>query len=535
MPRPQKSKSTGAAKSRRTAATPTSSTASRRASPGVVHLVGAGPGDAGLLTVRGAELLSRAEVVVYDVLVNPDILRLANPGAELIHKGKQSKDRPLSQEELNGLLIEKARAGRRVVRLKGGDPYLFGRGGEEASALAAAGVNFEVVPGVSSISAVPNYAGIPVTHRDHCSMFTVITGHEEPGKGAPAVDWNAVARIPGTKVILMGVKRIRTIADGLMSGGLAATTPVAMVRWGTMGRQETIEADLGSIAARVAEIGFHAPAITVIGEVVGLRRTLNWFENRPLFRKKVVVTRTRSQSSQLSSILNDWGAEVLEVPTIRTEPPSNRAPLVEAIAGIAEYNWLVFTSPNGVTAFLDALLAAYEDIRAIGGLRIAAVGPATAARVRDYRLRVDVMPEAYIARNIVAAMGEVESIENLRILLARAEVATPELPQLLEEKGGIVDDVACYRTVPETADPGGVAGRLVEEGADWVTFASGSAVENFHARFDLPGLMQRFTGLRIASIGPETSKSIRALGVEPAVEARQHTIEGLAKALLGAD
>ena len=500
-------------------------------SKGIVYLVGAGPGDAGLLTLRGAELLGRAEVVVYDALVNPDLLRLAPKDAEIIYGGKRSKDHAIPQDEMNRLLVVKAREGKTVVRLKGGDPYIFGRGGEEAVELADAGIPFEVVPGISSVVAAPNYAGIPLTHRDHCSSFTVITGHEDPTKEESAVDWTQIARTPGTKVVLMGVERIDRIAELLIAGGMSAATPVAMVRWGTTGRQQSIEGTLATIAGIVSEKKFAAPAVTIIGDVVKLRSRLNWFEHRPLLGQRIVVTRTREQASQLSRQLLERGAEVLEIPTIRIEPPSQREPLVEALSGLNAYDWLIFTSPNGVSAFFESYFKAFPDLRDLGALRIAAVGPATAARVRELHLVVDLMPEEYVASKIAESLAKYQSIENLRILLVRAEVANPELPKLLEDKGAIVDDIACYRTVPETEDVSGVASRMLEEGADWITFASSSAVENFHARFDLPGILKRFPALKTASIGPETSKALAALGHKPTVEAGTHTIDGLVKAL----
>lgn len=500
-------------------------------SKGTVYLVGAGPGDAGLLTLRGAELLGRADVVVYDALVNPELLRLAPKSAEVIYGGKRSRDHAIPQEDLNQLLVAKALEGRTVVRLKGGDPYLFGRGGEEAEELAAAGVPFEVVPGISSIVAGPNYAGIPITHRDHCSSFTVITGHEDPEKGGTALDYAQLAKLPGTKVVLMGVERIRPITEALMANGLAAETPVAMVRWGTTGGQQTLVGTLATIADLVAERKFTAPAVTVIGTVVGLRGKLNWFEHRPLFGQRVVVTRTREQASEVARQLAELGAEVLEIPTIKIAPPDDRQPLVESLQGLGEYDWIIFTSPNGVTAFFDCFFKGFEDIRALGNLRIAAVGPATAAKLAELHLRVDAMPSEYVAKKVGAAIAEVESLENLRFLLARAQVANPELVRELEDRGGIVDDVAFYKTVPETEDVTGAAGRLLEQGADWITFTSSSTVENFHARFDLPALVRKFPGLRLATIGPETTKALTALGLKPAVEARTHTIPGLLQAL----
>ncbi len=500
-------------------------------SKGIVYLVGAGPGDAGLLTVRGAELIARADVLVYDALVNPDLLRLAPKTAEIIYGGKRAKEHAIPQGELNQLLVTKAKEGKVVVRLKGGDPYIFGRGGEEAEEIHDAGIDFEVVPGISSTFAAPNYAGIPVTHRDFCSSYTVITGHEDPTKEESAIVWAALAKTPGTKIVLMGVERIRQIAAKFVENGLPAKTPVAMVRWGTTGRQKTIEGTLATIADVVEKTGFTAPAVTIIGGVVSLRKKLNWFEKRPLFGQRIVVTRTREQASQLSNQLAERGAQVLEIPTIRITVPEERIALVEAMAGIGAYDWLVFTSPNGVTSFFDYFFKANDDIRALGICRIAAVGPATAAKLKELHLRVDAMPEEYVAKKVAEAISKKDDVENLRILILRAEVASPELPKQLEDLGGIVDDVACYRTVPETDDVNGAAAKLVEEGADWVTFTSSSTVENFHARFNLPELKKKFPGLKLLSIGPETSKAITALGLSADVEAKPHNIDGMVKAL----
>lgn len=498
---------------------------------GTVYLVGAGPGDAGLLTLRGAELLGRADVVVYDALVNPELLRLAPKTAEIIYGGKRSRDHAIPQEELNQLLVRKAEEGKCVVRLKGGDPYVFGRGGEEVEELVAAKISFEVVPGISSIVAAPNYVGIPITHRDHCSSFTVITGHEDPTKDATSIDWAQLAKTSGTKIVLMGVERIREIADSLVKNGMESKTPVAMVRWGTTGQQQSIEGTLATIADVVAEKKFAAPAVTIIGDVVKLRKKLNWFENRPLFGQRIVVTRTREQASQLSKQLLERGADVLEIPTIKIIPPTKQRELAEVLLELNSYDWLVFTSPNGVSAFFEYFFKAFEDMRDIGGVRIAAVGPATAAKLKELHLKVDLMPEEYVTKKIGDAFKKFESIENLKMLLLRAEVANPELPKKLEEMGAIVDDIAVYKTIAETEDLNGAAGKLTETGADWITFTSSSTVENFHARFDLPSLLKKFPETKLASIGPETTKAISSLGLKPSVEAKPHTIEGLVKVL----
>jgi uroporphyrinogen III methyltransferase/synthase len=404
---------------------------------------------------------------------------------------------------------------------------VFGRGGEEAEQLFAAKVPFEVVPGVSSFIAGPNYAGIPVTHRDHCSSFTVITGHEDPTKSETAIDWSQIAKLPGTKIIMMGTERVRELSASLVAGGMSLTTPVGMVRWGTTGRQQSLEGTLATIGDIASKANFKAPAVIVIGDVVKLRGKLNWFEQRTLFGKRIVVTRTREQASQLSRQLAERGADVLEIPTIRIDAPDDRQALIEAMAGLGEYDWLIFTSPNGVTQFFEYFFKSFEDMRDLGALRIAAVGPATAAKLKELHLKVDLMPEEYVATQIATAFKKFQNIENVRILLLRAQVANPELVRELEGLGAIVDDVSVYKTVPETEDRTGAAAKLLEEGADWITFTSGSTVQNFHARFNLPQLLQKFPKLQTASIGPETSKALRTLGLQPHVEARVHTIDGL--------
>lgn len=503
-------------------------------SAGTVYLVGAGPGDPRLLTLRGAELLARADVVVYDALVNPELLRLAPKSAEIIYGGKRARDHALPQPELNQLLVARAREGKTVVRLKGGDPYVFGRGGEEAEELSDAGIPFEVVPGVSSFVAVPNYAGVPLTHRGLSSRLTLVTGHADPATAEESIDWRQLAATPGTKVIMMGTDHIAEIASTLVGHGMDASTPIAMIQWGTTGRQHSIEGTLGNIAAVSAQAQIKPPTVAVIGDVVKLRPKLNWFERRPLFGKRIVVTRTREQASQLSNRLVELGAEVLEIPTIKIEPPTRRQDLVDAMLELNSYDWLVFTSPNGVTTFFEYFFRQFHDMRDIGGARLAAVGPATAKKLKELHLQVDLMPDEALASSIAEAFTEYETIENLKICLLRAEVANPELPAALEALGAIVDDIACYRTTPEADDLTGAAANLLERGADWITFTSASTVEHFHTRFKLPELVRRFPGMRLASIGPETSKALATLGLEAAVEANIHTIEGLIEALLRA-
>jgi uroporphyrinogen III methyltransferase/synthase len=380
--------------------------------------------------------------------------------------------------------------------------------------------------------AVPNYGGVPLTHRGLASKLTLITGHEDPAKEASSIDWAQVAKTPGTKVIMMGTDRIGQIAETLISHGMDAQTPVAMVQWGTTGRQQSVQGTLGTIGdvSKAEQIG--PPTVAVIGEVVKLREKLNWFERRALFGQRIVVTRTREQASQLTRQLLELGAEVLEVPTITLEPPTRREDLVDALLALNSYDWLVFTSPNGVTKFFEYFFKQFHDTRDLGGARIAAVGPATANKLKELHLQVDLMPDEALASSIAEAFQKFESIENLKICLLRAEVANPELPKALEDLGAIVDDIACYKTVPETKDLTGAAAKLLEGGADWVTFTSSSTVEHFHARFDLPALLKKFPQLKTASIGPETSKALAALRLKPTIEAKDHSIEGLVDALI---
>ena len=495
----------------------------------MVYLVGAGPGDAGLLTLRGAELLRRADVVVYDALANPELLRLAPTGAELISRGKNMA---LPQPEITALLIAHARAGKTVVRLKGGDPFIFGRGGEEAESLAAENIPFEIVPGVSAITAVPNYAGIPLTHRAHCSSFTVFTGHSDSAEDATALRYEQIAKIPGTKVVLMGTENLGDWTKSLVAHGMNPATPVAVIQWGTLGKQMSVAGTLATIAKLAAAKKIVPPALTIVGDVVKLREKLNWFEKKPLFGQRIVVTRRTEQAGGFAARLAELGADVLEVPTIKITEPAEKMAIVDALLELNSYDWLIFTSANGVTAFFDLFFKRFQDLRDLGGARIAAVGPATAAKLRELHLQVDLMPEEYVGAKIAAAFNKYQNIENVKMCLLRAEVANRELPDALQAEGAIVDDVAIYKTVAETQDRTGAAARLLAEGADWVTFTSSSTVEHFHARFDLPKLLKQFPRLKLAAIGPETSKTIAALGLKPALEAKPHTTDGLIDSLL---
>jgi uroporphyrinogen III methyltransferase/synthase len=493
---------------------------------GRCYLVGAGPGDLGLVTLRAREVIERADVVVYDHLCSPEMLQWAPEAVEIIYAGKQAGAHTLKQDEINQLLVDKARDGKQVVRLKGGDPFLFGRGGEEAQALAAASISFEVVPGITSAIAAPAYAGIPVTHRGIASHVTFFTGHEDPEKTESSIDFAALAKLGGTQVMLMGVERIEAIAQQMMTHGVRPDLPVALVRWGTTGRQKIVRGTLQNIAQRVAEEDFAPPAVAVFGEVVSLGKELQWHDERPLSGKRIVVTRTRKQASALSDELRNLGAEVIELPTIRIEPPGDLRAFAELVQDAHAYDWIVFTSPNGVTAFFEMFYKLFDDARDVGGARIAAIGPATAQRVREFHLKVDLQPEEFVAEAVVREFKKAGDIENLRILVARAEEARDLLPKELRALGAIVDVAFTYRTVPETNDRTAARLRLAAEGADMITFTSSSTVENFLG-LGLPWPQ----GMEVASIGPITSKTARDRGLTVGVEAARHDIPGLIDAI----
>ena len=499
---------------------------------GKVYLVGAGPGDAGLLTLRGRECIERADVVVYDNLVNPALLKYARPDAELIFAGKTSKKHTLTQDETNALLVKQATDGKTVTRLKGGDPFVFGRGGEEAEELQKAGIEFEVVPGISSSIAAPAYAGIPVTHRELASAFMVITGHEDPTKENTSVNWAQVAAFSGTRVIMMGVERVGTIAAELIAHGCPPGTPVAMVRWGTTGQQQTIDGTLATIGQIAEQKNFKPPGVTVVGEVARLREKLNWFERRPLFGKRIVVTRSREQASELVRRLNELGADVLEIPTIRIKPPKNASPLRDAIKHIGSYDWLVFTSPNGVDAFFREFFQLHDDARELGLTKIATIGEVTAQKISGMHLAVDLQPAEFTSEALLEEFKKTVSCENLKFLLPRADLADERLARGLEDLGAIVDDLDAYQTVPDDEDRNGHRARLLAEGADLVTFTSSSTVMNFAKLVDVTALRRQFPQMRFVSIGPQTTQAAMAQGLEIAVEAKVHTIPGLVKAIL---
>jgi uroporphyrinogen III methyltransferase / synthase len=480
-----------------------------------VYLVGAGPGDPGLITVRGAEVLARADVVVYDRLSVASLLDVAPPGAERISVGKAPGQASRPQADINALLVERGKAGGEVVRLKGGDPFVFARGGEEAAALLTAGVPFEVVPGITSAVAVPAYAGLPVTYRGLASSFTIVTGQE--GEAGIPVDWEAVARVGGTVAVLMGVAKREEIARRLMAGGLPPETPVAAVTWGTRPEQRTVRTTLGRLAATAIE----SPAVLVVGAVATLE--LPWYESRPLFGKRIVVTRAREQASGLVERLHELGAATVELPVIEiAEPADGGAALRDAAGRVGDYDWVAFTSANAVVRFFAALASVGGDTRALGGRRVAAIGPGTAEALARAGVRADLVPERFVAESLLDAFPAGPG----RVLLPRAAVARDALPAGLAERGYGVDVVEAYRTVVGRPAPEALAavGR-----ADAVTFTSSSTVTNYLAvAGDLP------VPPVVACIGPITADTARAAGLPVAVVATEHTIDGLVDALVGA-
>ena len=538
--------------------------------PVTVYLVGAGPGDPGLLTVAAAEALRQADVVVYDYLANARLLDLCRAEAQRIYVGKSAGQHTLTQDGINQLLVDKARelargqpdgtpsvsAGptpseisnlksqitpRTVVRLKGGDPYVFGRGGEEGEVLRANGIDFIEIPGITSGIAAPAYAGIPVTHRDFTSTITLITGHEKEGadtadEGTARVNYEALAKLNGTLVFYMGVKSLPQITTRLMAGGLAKTTPAAVIRWGTHPRQQTVTGTLETIVEVVQKAGITAPAITIVGQVVTLRDTLNWFERRPLFGQTVLVTRTRQQASQLSDDLARLGANVLEAPTIELAPPLDWAPIDAALGNLKAYHSIVFTSANGVRAAWDRLRVLKLDARAFGGRHVAAIGPSTADALAQIGIMPDVIPEKFVGEELAAALRQTfggagsAPLAGQRFLLLRADIARPVLREELAKAGAQVDDLPIYRTICPAALPDDVLSALRANQVNWITFTSASTANNLCAM--LPDdLRPTVAGVKKLSIGPITTAALEKLSWPPTLEAPQHDIPGMVAAL----
>jgi uroporphyrinogen III methyltransferase/synthase len=487
----------------------------------VTYLIGAGPGDPSLITVKGQKILARADVILYDHLASDRLLDLAPVHAEKIYVGKKRAKHEVTQEEISAMMIDRAQQGLTVVRLKGGDPFIFARGGEEMEALASAGIPFEIVPGVTTPLGIAAYTGVPLTHRQHSSAVTFVTGHN-----VEAIDWGRVGASE-TIVLFMGLVNFPAIARALVENGRKPETPAMAVRWATRPDQETIVGTLENLPQRIAEAAMKPPATIVIGEVVALREKFNWYERLPLFGQRIVVTRDRRQAAELVEPLESLGAEAILLPVIEIREAQDPRPMDDAIACLDSYDWLIFTSANGVRYFIDRLDKSSRDLRSLKS-RICAIGPATKAAVEALHLKVDLMPDEYVAESLVKAFAK-ESLEFRRILLPRAAVARDLVPRELARRGAHVDVVEAYQTVVP-ADLAAKAQSILDRKPHWITFTSSSTVTNF---VEAAG-GECLAGIKIASIGPITSATLREHQIEPAVEANPHTVAGLVDALSAA-
>ena len=497
---------------------------------GIVYLVGAGPGDPGLLTVKGRECIQKGDVIIYDFLVNIVLINDARKDAELIYVGKQGNAHTLEQDEINQLIVDKARENKSIVRLKGGDPCVFGRGGEEALFLLENNIPFEIVPGITAAIATPTYAGIPVTFRRYTSTFALITGHEDPTKPDSDIDWAKISTGIGTLTFYMGVKNLPYIVKQLVKHGRSKDTPVAVIRWGTRANQETVTGTLETIVENAKSI--KAPAITIVGEVVKLREKLNWFENRKLFGKSIVVTRSRDQVSEFSEKLTCLGAEVIEFPTISIAEPDDFTPLDNEIKNINGTDWLIFTSVNGVDSFFDRIFTLGKDIRELKGIKICAIGPATSKRITDLHLNVDCKPPKYVAESIVDALKSMDEIKGKRFLMPRADIARSFLPDELKALGADVSDIIAYKTV--IAEPRNlkILDRLKDGSINIVTFTSSSTARNFVEIIGKENITAISDKVKFLSIGPITTETAKELGINIAAEAEEYTIPGLVDVII---
>jgi uroporphyrinogen III methyltransferase/synthase len=498
---------------------------------GKVYIIGAGPGDPGLITLRALECLREADVVVYDYLVNEKLLQYAGEVARFIYAGKKGGDHTLSQDQINALLVKEALAGNTVARLKGGDPFIFGRGGEEAEVLALHNVPFEIIPGVTSAIAVPAYAGIPLTHRGVTSTVAFVTGHEDPAKEKSDIDWQALAGI-GTLVFLMGVKNIGQITEALISHGKPPETPAALIRWGTTPQQEILSGSLCAIAAKALARGFLPPAILVVGKVVDLHDTLRWFEQRPLFGKGIVITRPERQADELAELLEREGAQAIHFPVIKIVPPQDWGKLDAALNKLDTYNWIIFTSANGVEYFFERLYALQRDIRDLKGVKICCIGPATAQQIKNRGIAVDLVPERYVSESILQSFA-LFNMQGQKILLPRAAQARDVLPEGLQKMGAQVDVAAAYATVNSGRKKEEFAELINSNQIDVITFTSSSTVTNFREimgkDYSLP------PQIKIACIGPVTEAVALKAGWKVDIRQEEYTMEGLVQALIAAN
>jgi len=497
--------------------------------PKTVYLVGAGPGDPGLITVKGRECIEKADVLIYDSLANPQLLAYAQGSAERIYVGKQGSNHTMKQEDINQLIARKAKEGKTVVRLKGGDPLVFGRGAEEALVLLEAGVPFEFVPGITSGIAAPTYAGIPPTYRELNSMLTFVTGHEDPTKEESAIDWKALSAAQ-TLVFYMGMKNLPVITTKLMEAGRPGSTPAAVIHRGTTPSQRVVTGTLDDIGGKVAEAKLKPPCIILVGEVAALRPQLNWFESRPLFGKRIVVTRSRTQASDLVAGLRELGADVLPFPTIRIAPAADPKPLANAIAALSSFDWIAFTSTNSVDSFFDELKKQGKDTRALASCRICAVGRATLDSLAGNGITPDLIPERFTSQELFTALSTQNAISGKSFLLPRSDIAPQEFPDDLESHGAKVTQVEAYRTVPADADPA-VVEAIRDGSVDIVTFTSSSTARNF-ASLVRPELNELPESIHYVSIGPETTKAMLGEKMKVALEAETHNIKGLIEAIV---
>ena len=498
---------------------------------GKVYIIGAGPGDEGLLTVKGLQCLKLADVVIYDYLVNPVMLENSPQDCLKVYAGKKAGDHTMKQDLINEEIVKHALEGKTVVRLKGGDPFIFGRGGEEALALVQNNIPFEIIPGITSGIAAAAYAGIPATHRDCGSTLTLITGHESADKPQTDIDWEALARLKGTLIFYMGVKNIGNISSRLIGFGKAPETPVALIRLGTTYQQETIVGNLSDIEAKATEANFQPPALILVGEVVNYREQLQWFEKMPLFGKRILVTRSRTQASNLSKQLRELGADVVELPTIDIIPVKDLSNLDASIQQISRYDWLIFTSTNGVGIFMDHLLSNGKDGRSIAGCKIAVVGEETASELKKYGLLPDLKPLKFTTDSLIDAFSEIGELKSSKILMPTSEIANTKLPEFLKSQGAEVEVIGVYQNVLPTYDKKYIS-ILFSKSFDAVTFTSSSTVSNLVKLMKEHQLEQQLADLKGISIGPMTSSTARQLGVTIEKEADPHTIKGLIAGLL---
>ncbi|MFC1925347.1 uroporphyrinogen-III C-methyltransferase [Chloroflexota bacterium] len=496
---------------------------------GKVYLVGAGPGDSGLITVKGLDCLKRADVIIYDHLIDDGLLNSANLEAEKIYVGKTAGCHAMKQDDINALLVEKAREGKKVVRLKGGDPFVLGRGGEEAEALSQNRIYFEVVPGVTSAVAAPAYAGIPVTHRGLASSFAVITGHEDPAKGESSIDWEKLATGVDTLVFLMGLGNLSPIVEELIHHGRSPATPVALIREGCRPIQETVTGTLADIVAKAAEREIKPPVVIVVGEVAGLREKLRWFDNRPIFGKSILVTRARHQASALSSLLLEKGAQPVEMPVIQINPVPDTDELDKAILNLGTYHWIVFTSVNGVEAFFNRLHALKLDTRWLKGSKIGTMGPATAAALRENGLYPEYVPEIYTSQGFIDGLRRNRDIKGCKFLLPRADIAPKDLIYELEKMEAKVHEITAYRTVAASGDVSRGKQMLNAGEIDIVTFASSSTVTNLVKMMGEE--WKAINKATVACIGPQTAATAEKAGIRVDIMASEHTIPGLVEAI----